>query len=162
MGIEVGDKKVKKIMVGDKVIYQDSDGWIPLELGGEVEGMAFFKANGDGTCQLAGAISANISKDDSNPTLGIYAPNGYEFTQVNWNTSSYSTSILATFGFGKGSSGVSGPVFVKIIDGNLYFTNPNTNTSIITVRFTQSATDKGSLLASPALLGITQVWEEKI
>lgn len=155
--MQVGNSKVKKILVGDKVIYRDSDGWIPVKLGDEVEGMVFFKDNGNGICQLVGAISGDLSRKASTPTLGIYAPSGYAFTQVDWNNSSKTTSILAAFGFGKGSSGVNGPVFVEVINGNLYFYNPNTSTDIITIRFTQSASDMNSASAAPAIIKAEQV-----
>lgn len=61
--MQVGNSRVKKILMGDKVVYQDSDGWIPLELGPEVIGDVFGKIDKEQSClYLSGTMSVHPVK----------------------------------------------------------------------------------------------------
>jgi len=155
--MQVGNSKVKKILMGDKVVYRDSDGWIPLKLGPEVTGNVFFKDNGDGTGKIAGNISANMSKDGTKPDLCVYAPQGYSFSEIDWMDESFGPGIMATFGYSGSSGGIGGPIFIQVKSGNMYMYNPNTSSGIATIRFTQSATSSKKVTADAAIIGITKV-----
>ncbi|RWZ41070.1 hypothetical protein EQG69_04885 [Levilactobacillus brevis] len=159
--INLGNKKVSKLLVGSNVIYQDSDGWIPLELPDAVkDGAVFFKDNGDGTASLSGSICVN----DHGKTNGYYPivlpPKGYRFTDISsWMQRSGSTRIYAYANNSIDGVGVSKNYdAVEIVDGalNRNFTNYAADT-IYYIFFAKNGTLSTTISAAPATIGIEKI-----
>lgn len=124
--MQVGNSKVKKILVGDKVIYRDSDGWIPLELADGVNGKVFFKDNGDGTAGLIGnLVFESTSTSGTNYGTGhslVNPPQGYKFTSLDWNYLGETSNSIGTLGNMTNDSwfgSTPGSAIVDIEDGAL-------------------------------------------
>lgn len=100
--MQVGNSRVKKIMMGDKVVYQDSDGWIPLELPDGVNGLVFFKDYGDGTAGLTGSLgfatTAKMYTTFSPGHLILTPPQGYCFLDTKWRTDTENVDKMMVYG----------------------------------------------------------------
>lgn len=158
--INLGGKKVAKMLVGSSVIYQDSDGWIPLELPDRVTGQVMFKDNGDGTASLSGSISVNDYGRDRGYYPIVLAPEGYQFTDVNsWNQAAGGMRICEYSDRSIDGNRVSWLYTpVKIINGdiNREFMHYVADT-IYYIHFTANGTLSGSESAAPAVVGIAKV-----
>lgn len=81
MAINIGDKKVSKIYLGDKLIMEGKQNdWIELELPPRAEpssGNILFKDMGDGTARLYGGFT--IAKSDQDSYMLCSLPEGYQF-----------------------------------------------------------------------------------
>lgn len=153
MSIEIGDKKVKKIMVGDKVVYKDSDGWVPLALPDGVSGTVLFKDNGDGTACLAGAVAFSMSGPGWVANV-IKPPVGYRFAKTDWPAKN-------TYAFVSGSTitiAVAGSVTNGLIGFTVYEPNvSNTFAGRVLFSLTSYTTASTSAGAEPALVEIEKV-----
>lgn len=77
MGSIIGSKKSQGSYINGQLQFKDI-GWVPLKLGPNVTGFAFFKDNNDGTCLVSGAADVATT---INGVL-VYAPSGYKFSSV--------------------------------------------------------------------------------
>lgn len=155
--MQVGNSRVKKILMGDKVVYQDSDGWIPLELPPTaIDGVVLFKDNGDGTASIAGTALYKLPLETE--TL-LTPPTGYSFSSVNWNFGPGSISGICMFGgFGNNAGGTPYSAPVTVDSGNLIIhSKVVAYMNSLTIGFTQAATTNGPSSAMPAIVGIEKV-----
>lgn len=159
MGIEVGDKKVKKIMVGEKVIYRDSDGWIPLKLpDSAMDGLVLFRDNGNGTASIAGAAHYKLPAYGESPAIMLLPPDGYEFSSIPWDQGNVIKGIAAYYGQTGNSNGTGRELTTSIDSGNvLAKAGLNAEVNNVTVFFTQNTSQHDAKDAMPALLGIIKV-----
>ncbi|MBY7145263.1 hypothetical protein I2491_00455 [Levilactobacillus brevis] len=171
--INLGNKKVSKLLVGSNVIYQDSDGWIPLELPDGVTGQVFFKDNGDGTASLAGSVSTPDRMNIGVENLILSPPSGYAFISDNWTMHNGGSGIelFPTYVFADGSVEQTnfGTGFTAIPSyklGNLYLKNtyayPGYDSSgmsgPVEVIFSKNLTVKNAAsLATPVIINIEKV-----
>lgn len=156
--INLGGKKVAKMLVGSSVIYQDSDGWIPLENSSDViDGKVMFRDNGDGTGKLLGSISFYGVSPITKRIIVVTPPEGYEFTNIdNWKNMNGAPVIQYASGLGKGSAGVTYTSSIEIANGCLAIYDVG-NMGINTIRFTESVTGTSSTSADPVTIGIAKV-----
>lgn len=157
--MNVGSNRVDKIMVGASTVYQDSDGWIPLELPDGVNGAVFFKDNGDGTAGLIGVLTTNFTAQKTDPTEIIIPPEGYAFSSVNWpSVNSSMSSILGLHDLLQSSSGIGVTILPIIADGKMYaYSSSQTYVNGITLVFSSNTTEKHTDVNGPAIVGITKV-----
>ena len=66
------------MLVGEDVLYLNSEGWIPLKMPEGITGEVMFRDNGDGTASLLGVARIKHIALDTPYTL-LLAPKGYEF-----------------------------------------------------------------------------------
>ena len=134
--INLGGKKVAKMLVGSSVIYQDSDGWIPLELPDGVSGLVLFRDNEDGTAGLIGSLEFTTVST----TYGIYAqghlvltpPHGYYFMDTNWVDDTENKNKMRVYG-SRSNGGT--PIMytdahLQFSEGNIYFSQIVNNQNI--------------------------------
>lgn len=157
--MQVGNSRVKKILMGDKVVYQDSDGWIPLKLPDGVTGSAFFKDNNDGTASLAGILQFVLN---GKPITLLNPPDGYSFTGIDWNADKQNEGsqhgIMGGNNYqGKWSS--SNDVFnTRVANGSLNVLSGNYSSSGRRIVFLcKTCTTYLSEDADPALISIKKV-----
>lgn len=158
--IEIGDRDVKDMRIGESVIYRDSDGWIPLKLPDTViDGCVLFRDNGDGTASLVGSIRANYSGTASGPLTHLLTPpDGYEFSDPKWNQDYLSKGIMAFYNLERVWSGSPISVWPVILDGNLYGgSNHADRNSNITFFFSASTSEVDVKESGPAIIGIKKV-----
>lgn len=169
--MQIGESRVKKILVGDKVVYQDSDGWIPLELPDGVSGNVFFKDYSNGTAGLIGSISFSSASDISSIYAKghamLNAPTGYKFVDANWLTSGSSNKAISTLGNlynDTQSPSVVGSAYVSFLNGNILASKvvcyASVTNSKVVISFNRSSTDTKSEVvdwASPAIVSIEKI-----
>lgn len=162
--INLGGKKVAKMLVGSSVIYQDSDGWIPLKLPDGVKGLVMFKDNGNGTASLAGTATFLFTGTGSTSTAVtmLVPPEGYQFESVDWTAGDGNIGIvrgIVCFQSLAGQLSQSNILNTNTINGNLMAMTSNYATGVFnsTVIFTKNSTVKGSQDGSPALINIKNV-----
>ncbi|NLR08654.1 MULTISPECIES: hypothetical protein [Lactobacillaceae] len=128
--MQVGNSKVKKILVGDKVIYRDSDGWIPLELPDGVNGVILFRDKGDNTAELTGTLGfATTSQTYTTYSPGhlvLTPPQGYQFVDTDWKTDTENKSKMRVYG-----SRSTGGQAIMYTDATLQFSEGNISFSQI-------------------------------
>lgn len=169
--MQIGNSKVKRILVGDKVVYRDSDGWIPLELPDGVNGLVLFRDKGDGTAELTGSLefstTAKIYTTFSPGHLILTPPQGYQFTETNWRVDTENKDKMCIY-HSRSDSGVPvmfGDAYLQFSDGNVSFSQvvngDNVNgTQLVLVSFNQANTstpvtaEDGAL---PAIINIERV-----
>lgn len=119
--IEIGDRDVKDMRIGESVIYRDSDGWIPLKMPDDVtDGLVMFRDNHDGTASLVGAVTLPLMVVNQRYQL-LLPPSGYAFISDNWTGPSVSGSdgkneILAIPGYGQEDSSNFGSMFAAMTE----------------------------------------------
>lgn len=157
--INLGNKKVSKLLVGSNVIYQDSDGWIPLELPDGVTGQVFFKDNGDGTAKLAGNLCFDFIANQVVKLLS--PPQGYTFTSAKWNvaqSNGYVEGIVSMNELRGSIPPSTGVVSTEIYEGCIFCSKINLGNNFKrTIALTQSSTITGESSADPAIIGIAKV-----
>lgn len=167
--INLGNKKVSKLLVGSNVIYQDSDGWIPLELPDGVTGQAFFKDIGSNAAFLSGVISFSATSDKIKL---ISPPDGYRFSQFNWNATGLAGGAIVECDNSKGvltgydtlnqHNMFAALAQMTLSDGDLLFNNfvSNVNNSIgydVTLSLCRRMTRDMISGTIPATMGIERV-----
>lgn len=157
--MNLGSDRVSKIMAGNNTVYQDSNGWIPLELPDGVNGAVFFKDYGDGTAGLIGVLTTNFTTQKATPTEIIIPPEGYVFSSVNWpGVNSSMSSILGLHELLQSSSGIGVTVLPVISDGKMYaYSSSQAYVNDITLVFSSNTTEKHASANGPAIVGITRV-----
>lgn len=163
--INLGGKKVAKLLVGSSVIYQDNGGWQQLKVLSPDGGNVWFKDNGDGTASLVGNVGISIRKSAAVTVDLFKAPEGYAFTSLDWNVSLGSdiTFIKQVYAYGN----IIGYDYAKvsILDGTLqasYSANQSLSSDptrgIITFsRATTYRTQDFAMFAQPAIIGIEKL-----
>lgn len=123
--IDLGSNRVSKIMAGTATVYQDSDGWIPLELPDGVSGTVFFKDNGDGVASLVGAAALPSTMIVNSKYLLLNPPKGYAFISDSWHAGADDKGIYATPGYTTSSLNFSTQfvAYSSYSDGSLYVQN---------------------------------------
>lgn len=169
--IELGNHRVSKIAKDNQVVYQDSGGWIPLELPEGVSGKVLFKDNRDGTGQLIGTVGFQCSTINPTTITLLQAPNGISFVSTdNWTyfnesepcSVDFTTQQVQVGGFSRGS----GSATVKAVGGDLVANVPRANSLYVSgmvmsyINFCLATTkyaaleDKQRSFADPAILKI--------
>lgn len=104
-GIIVGNKGLKKIMVGSKVIWDSLDGWQELELGESIAGIMLGRINKtNNTIDLLGVISVPaqttsvIIKSDSKFDFNLSKTVGVTGSQNGFNGANWSNSFSSQDG----------------------------------------------------------------
>ncbi|WP_203638868.1 hypothetical protein [Levilactobacillus wangkuiensis] len=154
--MQVGNKRVRKVLVGGEVVYRDSGGWIPLELPDGVNGLVFFRDNEDGTASLLGNCSFLYK---TKKFCILNPPKEYAFTSFNWKSpGTNDTRYLHSAGI----YGANQAVFIpEVASGALFFTGssapvaPSYQTFMF--NFCLGYTTMDTSDSSPAIIGIEKV-----
>ncbi|WP_258115654.1 hypothetical protein [Levilactobacillus yiduensis] len=149
--MQVGNKRVKKVLVGTNVVYRDSDGWVPLELPDGVSGNVFFKKLNETTAQVTGTISAYFkSKASITPFI---LPDGYKVTSIKWDYWPDDGVYMPSF-----AGTTNGFITPSVVDGEVVLTNDTlADYSNNWVSFNQITTTSGpGRSASPAVISISK------
>ena len=153
-------KNVQKVLVGDDLLYQDSDGWIPLKNTTDVvDGQVLFKDNLDGTGSLLGAVTILSNTGIGSSYSIIELPKGYQFADnIDWNISSNNDDGLINYSgsYGNGSAGVWYSAEASAKSDRLQVSRI-TNAGRCTFRFTQADVRRSENTANPATIGIKKV-----
>lgn len=134
--INLGNKKVSKMLIGSNVIYQDSDGWIPLTLPNGVTGLVLFRDNENGTAGLVGSLEFTTTATTygymSPGHLVLTPPHGYYFMDTKWLIDSENTNKMTVYGSRSdgGTPIMYTDAYLQFSEGNIYFSQISNDQSV--------------------------------